>query len=109
MVSSLTNSTYDGLCYNAELIKDELEDAVEVLHFDETWYGYAAFHEFYAGRSWPPCPRIILAENSIEQQLDVERFNEVFMMHTSTSPHQRGYASALPIGHPGSHARGTLS
>src|SRR5690606_8703636 len=30
---------------------------------------------------------IILAENSVEQQLDVERFNESFMMHTSTSPH----------------------
>ena len=110
----LTNSTYDGLCYNAELIKDELEDAVEVLHFDEAWYGYAAFHEFYAGRHGMGSKRgfdraqhplvfatqsphkvlaalsqasIILAENSVEQQLDVARFNEAFMMHTSTSPH----------------------
>jgi len=110
----LTNSTYDGLCYNAELIKDELEDAVDILHFDEAWYGYAAFHEFYAGRHGMGSKRgferarhplvfatqsphkvlaalsqasIILAENSVEQQLDVERFNESFMMHTSTSPH----------------------
>lgn len=30
---------------------------------------------------------IILAENSEDQQLDVERFNEAFMMHASTSPH----------------------
>ena len=110
----LTNSTYDGLCYNAELIKDELEDAVDILHFDEAWYGYAAFHEFYAGRHGMGKKRgfdrarhplvfatqsphkvlaalsqasIILAENSVEQQLDVGRFNEAFMMHTSTSPH----------------------
>ena len=40
----VTNSTYDGLCYNAELIKQTLGDSVEVLHFDEAWYAYAAFH-----------------------------------------------------------------
>ncbi|HDZ55161.1 MAG TPA: lysine decarboxylase [Pseudomonas xinjiangensis] len=110
----VTNSTYDGLCYNAELIKDELEDAVDVLHFDEAWYGYAAFHEFYAGRhgmgrnrGFPRAQHpmvfatqsphkvlaalsqasVILAENSDQQELDLERFNEAFMMHTSTSPH----------------------
>ncbi|AQZ96136.1 Orn/Lys/Arg decarboxylase N-terminal domain-containing protein [Halopseudomonas phragmitis] len=110
----LTNSTYDGLCYNAELIKEQLQDAVDILHFDEAWYGYAAFHEFYAGRHGMGrnrgLPRarhplvfatqsphkvlaalsqasIILAQDSEEQQLDRERFNEAFMMHTSTSPH----------------------
>ena len=31
----VTNSTYDGLCYNANLIKRTLADNVEVLHFDE--------------------------------------------------------------------------
>ena len=31
----VTNSTYDGLCYNAELIKQQLGSSVEVLHFDE--------------------------------------------------------------------------
>lgn len=30
----VTNSTYDGLCYNAELIKQQLSNSVEVLHFD---------------------------------------------------------------------------
>lgn len=30
---------------------------------------------------------IILAENSQTQQLDPQRFNEAFMLHTSTSPH----------------------
>ncbi len=44
----VTNSTYDGLCYNAELIKQQLGNSVEVLHFDEAWYAYAAFHEFFS-------------------------------------------------------------
>ncbi len=45
----MTNSTYDGLCYNVDAIKESLGDAVEVLHFDEAWYAYANFHEFYDG------------------------------------------------------------
>ena len=45
----VTNSTYDGLCYNADGIKASLGEAVEVLHFDEAWYAYANFHEFYDG------------------------------------------------------------
>ena len=45
----MTNSTYDGLCYNIDAIKQSLGDSVEVLHFDEAWYAYANFHEFYDG------------------------------------------------------------
>jgi len=116
----LTNSTYDGLCYNTDMIKSQLHDSVDVLHFDEAWFGYAAFHPFYHGRhgmSEPAeAPRtkhalvfatqsphkvlaalsqasIILAKNSAEQQLDHERFNEAYMMHTSTSPHYGMIAS----------------
>ncbi|AFL54808.1 hypothetical protein ABIE78_000535 [Sinorhizobium fredii] len=45
----VTNSTYDGLCYNVDGIKESLGDTVDVLHFDEAWYAYANFHEFYDG------------------------------------------------------------
>ena len=45
----MTNSTYDGLCYNVDAIKQRLGDTVDVLHFDEAWYAYANFHEFYDG------------------------------------------------------------
>ena len=45
----MTNSTYDGLCYNVDNIKQLLGDSVDVLHFDEAWYAYANFHEFYDG------------------------------------------------------------
>src|SRR3954452_898881 len=45
----MTNSTYDGLCYNVDAIKEAIGDSVDVLHFDEAWYAYANFHEFYDG------------------------------------------------------------
>src|SRR6185436_13809009 len=45
----ITNSTYDGLCYNVDPIKKSLANTVEVLHFDEAWYAYANFHELYDG------------------------------------------------------------
>ena len=45
----VTNSTYDGLCYNVDNIKQQLGNAVDILHFDEAWYAYANFHEFYDG------------------------------------------------------------
>src|SRR4051812_35855045 len=45
---ALTNSTPDGICYNVDTLKNTVGDAVDVLHFDERWLGYAGFHEFYA-------------------------------------------------------------
>lgn len=108
----LTNSTYDGLCYNVDAIKETLGDSIEVLHFDEAWYAYANFHEFYDGyhaiasRQPTRARRAItfatqsthkllaaLSQasmlhvlNAEERKLDLARFNESFMMHTSTSP-----------------------
>lgn len=109
-LSVVTNSTYDGLCYNAELIKQELGNSVEVLHFDEAWYAYAAFHEFFRGRYAMGTSRsadsplvfsthsthkllaafsqasMIHVQDGGARQLDRDRFNEAFMMHISTSP-----------------------
>ncbi|OLS63281.1 Orn/Lys/Arg family decarboxylase [Pseudomonas putida] len=106
----VTNSTYDGLCYNAEMIKQTLGNSVEVLHFDEAWYAYAAFHEFFAGRYAMGTSRsddsplvfsthsthkllaafsqasMIHVQDGGRRQLDRDRFNEAFMMHISTSP-----------------------
>ncbi|PXC07625.1 lysine decarboxylase, partial [Pseudomonas aeruginosa] len=116
----VTNSTYDGLCYNAELIKQTLGDSVEVLHFDEAWYAYAAFHEFYDGRYGMGTSRseegpLVFATHSTHKmlaafsqasmihvqdggtrKLDVARFNEAFMMHISTSP-QYGIIASLDV------------
>ena len=116
----ITNSTYDGLCYNAEQIKRALGDSVEVLHFDEAWYAYAAFHEFYAGRYAMGTGRqgdgplvfsthsthkmlaafsqasMIHVQDNGARMLDRERFNEAFMMHISTSP-QYGILASLDV------------
>ena len=108
----MTNSTYDGLCYNIDAIKETLGDAVEVLHFDEAWYAYANFHEFYDGyhgiSSGNPArspnaitfathsthkllaalsqASMIHVQHGENKRLDMARFNDAFMMHTSTSP-----------------------
>lgn len=115
----VTNSTYDGLCYNVDLIKARVEDQVDCLHFDEAWYGYAAFHPLYDGRHGmtrgdhhPDHPTVfatqsthkLLAALSQASMIHVKdgervpfdppRFNESFMMHTSTSP-QYGIIATL--------------
>jgi arginine decarboxylase len=108
----MTNSTYDGLCYNIDAIKESLGDSVEVLHFDEAWYAYANFHEFYDGyhaiSSASPArspgaitfatqsthkllcalsqASMIHLQHAESKRLDMMRFNDAFMMHTSTSP-----------------------
>ncbi len=108
----MTNSTYDGLCYNVDAIKQSLGDTIEVLHFDEAWYAYANFHEFYDGyhaiSSTQPArsphaitfatqsthkllaafsqASMIHIQHGETARVDMARFNDAFMMHTSTSP-----------------------
>jgi arginine decarboxylase len=108
----MTNSTYDGLCYNIDAIKEILGDEVEILHFDEAWYAYANFHQFYDGyhaissekparsanaitfathsthkllAAWSQASMIHI-QHADAKRLDMSRFNDAFMMHTSTSP-----------------------
>ncbi len=110
-IAVVTNSTYDGLCYNAETIAHNIGNAVDFLHFDEAWYAYAAFHPFYENhygmaKGKPREQEAIIftthsthkllaafsqasmihARDSRTRKLDADRFNEAFMMHTSTSP-----------------------
>lgn len=122
-IAVVTNSTYDGLCYNAEKIKAVVADQVDALHFDEAWYAYAAFHEFYAGRHAMGVPRghpradhtlvfatqsthkllaafsqasMIHIQESQKRKIDTARFNDAFMMHGSTSPHY-GIIASLDV------------
>ena len=46
----VTNSTYDGLCYDADVSSRALGDSTDRVHFDEAWYAYAQFHPLYANR-----------------------------------------------------------
>jgi len=113
----ITNSTYDGLCYNTDTITRNLKGGVEGIMFDEAWYGYAKFHKLYEhryamfrGTSTDPAEPVIFATQSTHKvlaafsqgsmihvrgqgRIDHERFNEAYMMHTSTSPQYEIVAS----------------
>ncbi len=110
-ILTITQSTYDGVMYNVEMIKEMVGSTVETLHFDEAWLPHAAFHEFYTdmhaiGRNRPRSKDAmifathsthkllaglsqasqILVQESETRKLDRHIFNEAFLMHTSTSP-----------------------
>lgn len=117
--ATITNSTYDGLCYNVAKIEELLGKTVDRLHFDEAWYGYARFNPIYAGRfamHGDPKTRNrdmptvfatqsthkLLAALSQASMLHVRegrrpiskhRLNETYMMHASTSPNYAIIAS----------------
>jgi len=110
-VLTITQSTYDGIVYNVETIKKELDGYVDTLHFDEAWLPHAAFHRFYrdmhaigAGRPRTRKAMVfstqsthkllaglsqasqILVQESEKEKLDRFQFNEAYHMHVSTSP-----------------------
>jgi arginine decarboxylase len=113
-ILTITQSTYDGIVYNVEAIKGQLDGRVDSLLFDEAWLPHAAFHDFYRGMHaiggvGAPRERArksmvfatqsthkmlaglsqasqILIQNSQTESLDRWMFNEAYMMHTSTSP-----------------------
>ncbi len=107
----VTNSTYDGLCYNVDQVVEQLAKSVSRVHFDEAWYAYAKFHPIYRGRyamgvpeDMPDRPAIFCVQSthkmlaafsmgsmihvklSDRAPLDFDQFNEAFMMHGTTSP-----------------------
>jgi arginine decarboxylase len=108
----LTNSTYDGLCYNVQRVQALLGQSVDRMLFDEAWFGYARFNPIYRDRfamrgdnKSPDRDRPtvfatqsthkLLAALSQASMIHVRdgrrpiphaRFNEAFMMHASTSP-----------------------
>ena len=110
MIAALTNSTYDGLCYNVETTTAALSKVVDRIHYDEAWYAYARFNSIYEGRygmhrgkrspddatvSVTHSTHKLLAALSQASMIHVrsgrvplvpELFNESFMMNTSTSP-----------------------
>ncbi len=110
-ILTITQSTYDGVLYNVETIKQMLDGKIDTLHFDEAWLPHATFHDFYKdmhaiGRNRPRTKQSmifstqsthkllaglsqasqILVQDSEEHKLDRDCFNEAYLMHTSTSP-----------------------
>ncbi|HWV11146.1 MAG TPA: arginine decarboxylase, partial [Pseudomonas sp.] len=110
VLAVLTNSTYDGLCYNVETTTRELSRSVDRIHYDEAWYAYARFNPLYEGRygmhrgerhaddatvTVTHSTHKLLAALSQASMIHIRSgkvpvkpalFNEAFMMHTSTSP-----------------------
>ena len=106
----LTNSTYDGLCYNAVRAQALIEEYCDRIHFDEAWYGYARFNpmyrDHYAMRGDPAAHSgpTVFATHSTHKLLaalsqasyihvrdgkgaiDHHRFNQAYQLHTTTSP-----------------------
>ena len=110
-VLTITQSTYDGVLYNVEEIKEMLDGKIDTLHFDEAWLPHATFHDFYGdyhaiGAERPRCKESmvfstqsthkllaglsqasqILVQDAENNQLDRDVFNESYLMHMSTSP-----------------------
>ena len=110
-VLTLTQSTYDGILYNVETLKEMLDGQIDTLHFDEAWLPHATFHDFYQGmhaigKDRPRCKDSmifatqsthkmlaglsqasqILIQDSEARKLDRDVFNEAYLMHSSTSP-----------------------
>ncbi|HET7810736.1 MAG TPA: Orn/Lys/Arg decarboxylase N-terminal domain-containing protein [Steroidobacteraceae bacterium] len=108
--SIITNSTYDGLIYDARRVQELLDPSVDRIHFDEAWYAYARFNPIYEGRHamhGDPADHkgpTIFATHSTHKLLAAlsqasllhirdgrspiphSRFNESYMLHASTSP-----------------------
>ncbi|MFF9473455.1 Orn/Lys/Arg decarboxylase N-terminal domain-containing protein [Streptomyces roseolus] len=110
----VSNSTYDGLCYDTVAAARTLAPSAPRLHFDEAWFAYARFHPLYAGRygmavgpdTLPDAERptvfstqsthkllaalsqgaMVHVRSSPRAPVEHERFNEAFMMHGTTSP-----------------------
>ncbi len=110
-ILTITQSTYDGIVYNVEMLKEMLDGCIDTLHFDEAWLPHAAFHEFYRdmhaiGQNRPQARESmifatqsthkllaglsqasqILVREPKNRTLNKYIFNEAYLMHTSTSP-----------------------
>ena len=111
-ILTITQSTYDGIVYNVEMLKEMLNGNIDTLHFDEAWLPHATFHDFYKdmhaiGKDRPRSKEsMIFATHSTHKllaghlagvadpgagvarrsKLDRHIFNEAYLMHTSTSP-----------------------
>lgn len=118
--------TYDGTIHSADALLRKIGHLCDYLLFDEAWAGFMKFHPLYRGRFGmglnglaADSPGILVTQSThkqlagfsqasqihvkdshlAEQQRKVEhrRFNEMFLLHASTSPFYPLFAS-LDVG-----------
>jgi ornithine decarboxylase len=125
-VAVIEQCTYDGTIYDAGMLLEKLGPLCEYLMFDEAWGGFMKFHPLFKGHFamgldalGPEDPGIMATQSTHKQlagfsqasQIHVKdahldgqhrrvshrRFNEMFMLHSSTSPFYPLFAS-LDVG-----------
>jgi ornithine decarboxylase len=117
--------TYDGTIYSAEEILARIGHLCDYILFDEAWAGFMKFHPLFRGRFGmglkldAESPGIFVTQSTHKQlasfsqasqihvrdshlkgqrrQLNHHRFNEMFLLHASTSPFYPLFAS-LDVG-----------
>ena len=118
--------TYDGTIISAEEVLARIGHLCDYILFDEAWAGFMKFHPLFRGRFGmgllnlgPDDPGIIVTQSSHKQlasfsqasqihvkdshlegqrrQVTAPRFNEMFLLHASTSPFYPLFAS-LDVG-----------
>jgi ornithine decarboxylase len=114
--------SYDGTIYNASKLIERIGHLCDYVHFDEAWAGFMKFHPLFLGHFAMGLDRLdakspgIIATQSTHKQLagfsqasqihvrdshimgqsrrtEHRRFNEMFMLHCSTSPFYPLFAS----------------
>ena len=116
-------ATYDGTIYNVRKVLSKIGHLCDYVLWDEAWIGYNAFHPLFEDHSpmrlasnlapkWPGCSppnpftskvpdsRRLLKFTSVtstfadqRRYIEHKRFNELFLMHASTSPFYPLFAS----------------
>jgi ornithine decarboxylase len=118
--------TYDGTIGSADDVLDRIGHLCDYILFDEAWAGFMKFHPLFRGRYGmglrplgPDDPGIIVTQSTHKQlasfsqasqihvkdshldgqrrQVGHRRFNEMFLLHASTSPFYPLFAS-LDVG-----------
>lgn len=118
--------TYDGTIYSADMVLAKIGHLCEHILFDEAWGGFMKFHPLFKGRYGmglkdlgPDSPGIYVSQSTHKQlasfsqasQIHVrdkhidgqkrrvphKRFNEFFLLHSTTSPFYPLFAS-LDVG-----------
>ncbi len=118
--------TYDGTIHSADMIVQRIGHLCDYILFDEAWAGFMKFHPLFRGRFGmgltglgPDDPGIIVTQSTHKQlasfsqasqihikdqhlkgqarHVEHRRFNEIFLLHASTSPFYPLFAS-LDVG-----------
>ena len=118
--------SYDGSIYNAQLIVEKIGPLCEYILFDEAWAGFLKFHPLFKNHFamglenlGPEQPGIIATQSTHKQlasfsqasqihikdshikgqrrRVEHRRFNEMFLLHATTSPFYPLFAS-LDVG-----------